>query len=148
MNSIHKNIDVAIAPTTAEVDTTNKPIDKKKSSGKLQLLLAEGEGKEEEGDQPNTISTFETATANGVDTGDVSIETAVTTTTVTAPKGQMIDVFGNIIQPIALDPVICPNCTRKIAAGRFAPHLDKCTGRGRLASRVAQHRIGALAMDL
>jgi len=143
MNIIHKSIDDPIAPTTAELDTTNKPIDKKKISGKLQLILAE-----EERDQANTISTFETATANGADNGDVSTQTAVTTTTATAPKGQMVDVFGNIIQPIALDPVICPNCTRKIAAGRFAPHLDKCTGRGRLASRVAQHRIGTLAMDL
>lgn len=144
----NNNIDEAMAPTTTGMDTTNKPTDKKKPSGKIQLVLLE----EEKGNQPNSIPTFETATANVDGIGVNGIQTVVTTTTATTiatvPKGQMVDVFGNIIQPIALDPVICPNCTRKIAAGRFAPHLDKCTGRGRLASRVAQHRIGTLAMDL
>lgn len=47
-----------------------------------------------------------------------------------------IDMFGNMVQPVALEQVKCPNCGRTLAAGRFAPHLDKCMmGRGRQASR-------------
>ena len=44
-------------------------------------------------------------------------------------KGAM-DMFGNMIQPVALDQVSCPSCGRKIASGRFAPHLEKCMGLG------------------
>ncbi|WPT16132.1 SAGA-associated factor 11 [Picochlorum sp. SENEW3] len=40
------------------------------------------------------------------------------------------DMFGNMIQPVALDQVSCPSCGRKIASGRFAPHLEKCMGLG------------------
>ncbi|PAA76811.1 hypothetical protein BOX15_Mlig034601g3, partial [Macrostomum lignano] len=29
----------------------------------------------------------------------------------------------------------CPNCHRRLAASRLAPHLEKCMGMGRLASR-------------
>lgn len=47
-----------------------------------------------------------------------------------------IDMFGNSIQPVALEQVGCPVCGRKIAAGRFAPHLEKCIGGGRQASRA------------
>eukprot|EP00890_Picochlorum_soloecismus_P004798 jgi/Picsp_1/5319/NSC_02680-R1_ataxin-7-like protein 3 len=47
-----------------------------------------------------------------------------------------VDMFGNSIQPVALEQVGCPVCGRKIAAGRFAPHLEKCIGGGRQASRV------------
>ncbi|KAI3428221.1 hypothetical protein D9Q98_006601 [Chlorella vulgaris] len=61
-------------------------------------------------------------------------------------KGNMVDVFGNVVPPIALDQVACPSCGRKVAAGRFAPHLEKCMGRGRQASRQANKRISA--MDL
>ncbi|PRW56727.1 SAGA-associated factor 11 [Chlorella sorokiniana] len=59
-------------------------------------------------------------------------------------KGSMIDVFGNVVPPIALDQVACPSCGRKVAAGRFAPHLEKCMGRGRQASRNANKRISAM----
>lgn len=48
-----------------------------------------------------------------------------------------VDMFGNMIQPVALDQVSCPNCGRKIASGRFAPHLEKCMGGGRLAARTS-----------
>lgn len=44
-------------------------------------------------------------------------------------KGAM-DMFGNMIQPVASDQVSCPSCGRKIASGRFAPHLEKCMGLG------------------
>ncbi|PAA85198.1 hypothetical protein BOX15_Mlig031920g1, partial [Macrostomum lignano] len=50
--------------------------------------------------------------------------------------------FGG--QPAAkLKPVMCrcPNCNRSMAALRFAPHLEKCMGMGRVSSRVASRRI-------
>ena len=62
------------------------------------------------------------------------------------PKGNVVDVFGQRVEPIALDQVACPSCGRKVAAGRFAPHLDKCMGRGRQASRTANQRFAM--MDL
>ena len=42
--------------------------------------------------------------------------------------------------------VSCPNCNRKVAAGRFAPHLEKCMGRGRQASRAANKRLSTMEM--
>lgn len=51
------------------------------------------------------------------------------------------DMYGNHIPPIALDQVECPNCRRLVAAGRFAPHLEKCMGLGRQASRNAARRL-------
>lgn len=64
------------------------------------------------------------------------------------PSGKgLVDVFGNQVPPIALDQVLCPNCGRKVAAGRFAPHLEKCMGRGRQASRTAQRRLSSMAVD-
>ncbi|GAB4813058.1 hypothetical protein N2152v2_000104 [Parachlorella kessleri] len=63
------------------------------------------------------------------------------------PSGRgLVDVFGNQVPPIALDQVSCPNCGRKVAAGRFAPHLEKCMGRGRQASRNAQRRLSTMEM--
>lgn len=35
----------------------------------------------------------------------------------------------------------CPNCQTKVAASRFAPHLEKCMGMGRNSSRIASRRI-------
>ena len=37
-----------------------------------------------------------------------------------------VDMFGNEIEPVAKDVVACMNCGRRVAAGRFASHLDKC----------------------
>lgn len=42
--------------------------------------------------------------------------------------------------------VACPSCGRKVAAGRFAPHLEKCMGRGRQASRNANKRLSTMEM--
>jgi hypothetical protein len=52
-----------------------------------------------------------------------------------------VDMFGNHIPAIALDQVACPICRRHVASGRFAPHLEKCMGKGRQASRAAARRI-------
>ncbi|XP_062231168.1 SAGA-associated factor 11-like [Phragmites australis] len=47
-------------------------------------------------------------------------------------KGVM-DVFGQTHPAIAADVVECMNCGRPVVAGRFAPHLEKCMGKGRKA---------------
>ncbi|KAF0925764.1 hypothetical protein E2562_018424 [Oryza meyeriana var. granulata] len=44
-----------------------------------------------------------------------------------------VDVFGQVLPAVAADLVDCMNCGRPVAAGRFAPHLEKCMGKGRKA---------------
>ncbi|KAL5202616.1 hypothetical protein ABZP36_013568 [Zizania latifolia] len=44
-----------------------------------------------------------------------------------------VDVFGQVLPAVAADVVECMNCGRPVAAGRFAPHLEKCMGKGRKA---------------
>ncbi|XP_062181639.1 SAGA-associated factor 11-like isoform X1 [Phragmites australis] len=44
-----------------------------------------------------------------------------------------VDVFGQTHPAIAADVVECMNCGRHVVAGRFAPHLEKCMGKGRKA---------------
>ncbi|CAH1774444.1 unnamed protein product [Owenia fusiformis] len=51
-----------------------------------------------------------------------------------------LDVFGQLPQKKQLE-CICPNCSRNLAASRFAPHLEKCMGMGRNSSRIASRRI-------
>lgn len=41
----------------------------------------------------------------------------------------VIDIFGNTHPTVANDTFKCMNCDRLIAAGRFAPHLEKCMGK-------------------
>jgi len=48
-----------------------------------------------------------------------------------------VDMFGNMIQPVSLDLVVCPNCARKVSSGRFAPHLEKCMGGGRQSHKAS-----------
>lgn len=43
----------------------------------------------------------------------------------------VIDIFGQTHPTPATDVFDCMNCGRSIAAGRFAPHLEKCMGKGR-----------------
>lgn len=53
----------------------------------------------------------------------------------TVPPGRAsVDVFGVPASSLPIDPVSCPNCARRVAASRFAPHLDKCMGRGRMGA--------------
>ncbi|KAL6767772.1 SAGA-associated factor 11-like protein [Auxenochlorella protothecoides] len=53
----------------------------------------------------------------------------------TVPPGRVsVDVFGVPASSLPIDPVSCPNCARRVAASRFAPHLDKCMGRGRIGA--------------
>ncbi|BDA47504.1 probable Ataxin-7-like protein 3 [Coccomyxa sp. Obi] len=52
-----------------------------------------------------------------------------------AGKGVLVDVFGQVLTQQPRDEVTCVHCGRRIAASRFAPHLEKCLGKGRNASR-------------
>lgn len=45
----------------------------------------------------------------------------------------VVDIFGQTHPPIANEIFDCMNCGRSIMAGRFAPHLEKCMGKGRKA---------------
>lgn len=45
----------------------------------------------------------------------------------------MVDIFGQTHPAIASEIFDCMNCGRPIVAGRFAPHLEKCMGKGRRA---------------
>lgn len=54
-----------------------------------------------------------------------------------------VDVFGQSHPAKATDLVTCRNCSRQVQAGMFAPHLEKCMGKGRAASRAASKRIQA-----
>ena len=42
-----------------------------------------------------------------------------------------VDMYGNEIPAVATELVGCPHCGRRVGAGRFAPHLEKCMGGGR-----------------
>ncbi|XP_061357685.1 SAGA-associated factor 11 isoform X2 [Gastrolobium bilobum] len=57
----------------------------------------------------------------------------------------VVDIFGQTHPPVANEFFDCMNCGRSIMAGRFAPHLEKCMGKGRKArstrsSTAAQSR--------
>lgn len=49
----------------------------------------------------------------------------------------VLDIFGQTHPAIASDIFDCMNCGRSIMAGRFAPHLEKCMGKGRKARMKA-----------
>ncbi|KAL7098904.1 hypothetical protein ACP275_09G047900 [Erythranthe tilingii] len=56
----------------------------------------------------------------------------------------VVDMFGQTHPPITSEIFNCMNCGRSIMAGRFAPHLEKCMGKGRKArqksTRAAQNQ--------
>ncbi|NXX46457.1 AT7L3 protein, partial [Tricholaema leucomelas] len=54
-----------------------------------------------------------------------------------------VDIFGQVYNQWKNKECICPNCSRSIAASRFAPHLEKCLGMGRNSSRIANRRIAS-----
>nr|KJB83899.1 hypothetical protein B456_013G270000 [Gossypium raimondii] len=41
----------------------------------------------------------------------------------------VVDIFGQTHPSVATEIFECMNCGRSIAAGRFAPHLEKCMGK-------------------
>lgn len=50
-----------------------------------------------------------------------------------ANSKNVVDIFGQTHPAIASEIFDCMNCGRPIVAGRFAPHLEKCMGKGRKA---------------
>ncbi|XP_058625020.1 ataxin-7-like protein 3 isoform X2 [Onychostoma macrolepis] len=54
-----------------------------------------------------------------------------------------VDIFGQVYNQWKTKECVCPNCSRSIAASRFAPHLEKCLGMGRNSSRIANRRIAS-----
>ncbi|NXX22707.1 AT7L3 protein, partial [Podargus strigoides] len=54
-----------------------------------------------------------------------------------------VDIFGQVYNQWKSKECVCPNCSRSIAASRFAPHLEKCLGMGRNSSRIANRRIAS-----
>ncbi|MFT7799074.1 ataxin-7-like protein 3 isoform X2 [Arapaima gigas] len=54
-----------------------------------------------------------------------------------------VDIFGQVYNQWKNKECVCPNCSRHIAASRFAPHLEKCLGMGRNSSRIANRRIAS-----
>lgn len=47
-----------------------------------------------------------------------------------------VDAFGQPLKASSAGDVACPTCGRRVAAARFAPHLEKCLGGGRAAGRA------------
>ncbi|KAM4082961.1 hypothetical protein ACJW30_08G021000 [Castanea mollissima] len=56
----------------------------------------------------------------------------------------VVDIFGQSHPSVASEVFECMNCGRSIVAGRFAPHLEKCMGKGRKArSKVTRSSTAA-----
>ncbi|XP_010483457.1 PREDICTED: SAGA-associated factor 11 homolog isoform X1 [Camelina sativa] len=59
----------------------------------------------------------------------------------------VVDIFGQTHPPVASEVFNCMNCGRQIVAGRFAPHLEKCMGKGRKARAKATRSTTAAAQN-
>ncbi|KAF8397241.1 hypothetical protein HHK36_016151 [Tetracentron sinense] len=55
----------------------------------------------------------------------------------------VVDIFGQTHPAVANEIFECMNCRRSIVAGRFAPHLEKCMGKGRKARLKATRSSSA-----
>mmetsp|Transcript_14753 Transcript_14753/g.41547 ORF Transcript_14753/g.41547 Transcript_14753/m.41547 type:complete len:163 (+) Transcript_14753:90-578(+) len=89
-----------------------------------------------QGDQPFTAE----GAWNGEDEVTEELMQSYWSTSGLPPKKVTQDVFGQQHSNVASDPVECVHCGRKIVAGRFAPHLEKCLGKGRGGVRAASRR--------
>jgi SAGA-associated factor 11 len=58
------------------------------------------------------------------------------------PGRTTVDAFGAPLKGQAADDVACVRCGRRVAAARFAPHLEKCLGGGRAAGRAGRRYAG------
>ncbi|KAK3266662.1 hypothetical protein CYMTET_24738 [Cymbomonas tetramitiformis] len=52
------------------------------------------------------------------------------------------DFFGQQLQRMQVEMIDCVHCHRQVPPTRFAPHLEKCLGKGRNASRLARRPQG------
>lgn len=58
-----------------------------------------------------------------------------------------VDVFGHSVNLTPSSEVFqCTNCKQRVASNRFAPHLEKCMGRGGRGSRARQAAVVASAL--
>ncbi|CAK9164177.1 unnamed protein product [Ilex paraguariensis] len=60
-----------------------------------------------------------------------------------ATSKYVVDIFGQTHPPVANEIFECMNCGRAIMAGRFAPHLEKCMGKGRKARKTTRSSTAA-----
>ncbi|KAL3518037.1 hypothetical protein ACH5RR_020626 [Cinchona calisaya] len=60
-----------------------------------------------------------------------------------ATSKYVVDIFGQTHPPVANEIFQCMNCGRSIMAGRFAPHLEKCMGKGRKARKATRSSTAA-----
>ncbi|GLT80741.1 hypothetical protein SLA2020_521650 [Shorea laevis] len=58
----------------------------------------------------------------------------------------VVDIFGQTHPPVATEVFECMNCGRSVGAGKFAPHLEKCMGKGRKA-RLKMTRSSTAAQN-
>ncbi|GLU11907.1 hypothetical protein SLE2022_286250 [Rubroshorea leprosula] len=58
----------------------------------------------------------------------------------------VVDIFGQAHPPVATEIFECMNCGRSVMAGKFAPHLEKCMGKGRKA-RLKMTRSSTAAQN-
>lgn len=85
----------------------------------------------------------EDAVDPGVGAGGVTVPPALTAMPLLPPEivdQPGLDIFGQVFNQWKSKECVCPNCSRSIAASRFAPHLEKCLGMGRNSSRIANRR--------
>ncbi|XP_058768928.1 SAGA-associated factor 11-like [Vicia villosa] len=60
----------------------------------------------------------------------------------------VVDIFGQTHPTVANEIFQCMNCNRSIVAGKFAPHLEKCMGKGRKARlKVTRSSSGSGAQN-
>ncbi|CAI8596993.1 unnamed protein product [Vicia faba] len=60
----------------------------------------------------------------------------------------VVDIFGQTHPTVANEIFDCMNCNRSIVAGKFAPHLEKCMGKGRKARlKVTRSSSGSGAQN-
>ncbi|KAG0481162.1 hypothetical protein HPP92_012020 [Vanilla planifolia] len=62
---------------------------------------------------------------------------ASTSSSIEANSKNVLDIFGQTHPAIASEILECMNCGRPVVAGRFAPHLERCMGKGRKARQKA-----------
>lgn len=60
---------------------------------------------------------------------------------------QGLDIFGNSPLDAPVEKFDCPQCLNQFPASRYAPHLEKCLGMGRVSSRAANRKINS-AVDI
>lgn len=54
-----------------------------------------------------------------------------------------VDIFGSSTSKKSME-IVCPNCTKSVAATRFAPHLEKCMGEYQTCSTTVSRKILAI----